>query len=342
MDKLLSNSSNIEYVPENYIFPPETRPGDEKIPLGSNIPMIDLSEAEKGDRIRTIQKIIKAAEEFGFFQVINHGVSLNIMDETRSVFKELFQMPVEYKQTLCTGDPLSPCKMCTSSITYAIQKVHLWRDNFRHPCHPPEKWQHFWPEKPTRYRECVRKCSVEVKKLASRILSLISEGLGLDCGYFDNDLSGSMLLSVNHYPPCPEPSLTLGITKHGDPNLITILLQDDICGLQIFKDGKWIAVEAIPFAFVVNVGYQLQIVSNGKLPSVEHRVVTNCTDTRTTAAFFVAPSDDCIIEPAQSLTDEHHPPIFKSFTYKEFHAHFYAKDGDTNVVLKPFETQKGN
>ena len=88
---------------------------------------------------------------------------------------------------------------------------------------------------------------------------MISEGLGLECGYFDNDLSGSMLLSVNHYPPCPEPSLTLGITKHSDPNLITILLQDDVCGLQVFKNGKWVAVEPFPDAFVVNIGYQLQV-----------------------------------------------------------------------------------
>jgi hypothetical protein len=90
-------------------------------------------------------------------------------------------------------------------------------------------------------------------------MNLIGEGLGLKYGYFDNDLTGSILLSVNHYPSCSEPSLTLGITKHSDPNLITILLQDDVSGLQVFKDGEWIAVEALPHAFVINVGYQLQV-----------------------------------------------------------------------------------
>jgi len=55
-------------------------------------------------------------------------------------------------------------------------------------------------------------------------MNLIGEGLGLEYGYFDNDLTGLVLLSVNHYPPCSEPNLTLGITKHSDPNLITILL----------------------------------------------------------------------------------------------------------------------
>jgi len=74
------------------------------------------------------------------------------MNEARSVFKELFEMPEEEKQKLCSDDPSKTCKMFTSSVNYATEKVHLWRDNFRHPCHPLEKWQHLWPENPTRYR----------------------------------------------------------------------------------------------------------------------------------------------------------------------------------------------
>ncbi|BAT95338.1 Protein DOWNY MILDEW RESISTANCE 6 [Vigna angularis] len=341
MDKLLSSRFNHESLSGDYIFPPELRPGDLKIPFGSNISVIDLSEAENGDRTNTIQKIIKASEEFGFFQVINHGISENVMNEARSVFKELFEMPAEEKQKLCSDDPSKTCKMFTSSVNYATEKVHLWRDNFRHPCHPLEQWQHLWPENPTRYRECVGSFSVEVKKLASRILSLISEGLGLECGYFENDLTGSVLLTINHYPPCPEPSLALGITKHSDPNLITILLQDHVCGLQVLKDGNWIAVQPIPNAFVINVGYQLQVISNGKLISAEHRAVTNSHDTRTSAAFFVAPTDECVVEPAEALTDEHHPPIFKAFKYKDFNSHYFAKYADTETVLKSFAAQKG-
>ncbi|KAK7393403.1 hypothetical protein VNO78_21958 [Psophocarpus tetragonolobus] len=339
MDKLLSNGFSDGPLPEGYVFPPELRPGDLKIPLGTKIPVIDLNEAQNGDRTNTAHKIIKAAEEFGFFQVINHGISENEMKEAVSVFKELFEMPAEEKQKLCTDDPSKTCKMFTSSVNYATEKVHLWRDNFRHPCHPLEQWQHLWPEKPNTYRECVGSFSVQVKNLASRILSLISEGLGLKSGYFENDLTGSMVLSINHYPPCPEPSLALGITKHADPNLITILLLDDVCGLQVLKDGNWISVEPIPNAFVINIGYQLQIISNGKLISAEHRAVTNSCATRTSAAFFIAPSDECIIEPAEAITDEHHPPIFKSFKYKDFNSYYFAKYGDTNKVLKAFEAQ---
>jgi len=72
MDKLITSCwSNFQSVPEDYIFPPESRPGNLKIPFNSSIPVIDLSEAQKGDRANIIQKMIKASEEFGFFQVLS-------------------------------------------------------------------------------------------------------------------------------------------------------------------------------------------------------------------------------------------------------------------------------
>ena len=75
------------------------------------------------------------------------------------------------------------------------------------------------------FRDVVGECSAQVRELAWKILELMSQGLGLRPGYFRGEVSQEMLLSANYYPPCPEPSLTLGLPKHGDPNLITILVQ---------------------------------------------------------------------------------------------------------------------
>lgn len=108
-------------------------------------------------------------------------------------------------------------------------------------------------------RDVVGKYSVEVRNLSIRVLELICEGLGLEPGFFEDELTDAQLLSVNHYPPCPEPSLSLGLPKHSDPNLITFLLQGLVYGLQVFKDGQWIGVEPLPNAYVVNIGYQLQV-----------------------------------------------------------------------------------
>lgn len=97
-----------------------------------------------------------------------------------------------------------------------------------------------------------------IENLSRRILGVIGEGLGLEEGYLE-EISQVQLLVGNYYPACPDPSLTLGLLKHCDPSLITILLQQDVCGLQVLNDGKWMLVSSIPNAFVVNIGNQLQV-----------------------------------------------------------------------------------
>lgn len=70
---------------------------------------------------------------------------------------------------------------------------------------------------------------------------------------------GSQLMIVNFYPPCPEPDLTLGMPPHSDYGFLTLLLQDEVEGLQIQYKDKWVTVESIPNAFVVNVGDHLEV-----------------------------------------------------------------------------------
>ncbi|XP_022727794.1 hyoscyamine 6-dioxygenase-like [Durio zibethinus] len=338
MEKLVSNWCKSKPLPESYIFPPETRPGKLLVPICNTIPVIDLSKAEGQNRTDIIQQILKASQEFGFFQVVNHGIPKNLMNESMDVFKEVFQMPAEEKAILYSDDPKKSCRLLTSSPNYDWEEIHVWRDNLRHPCHPLEESIKLWPEKPTRYREVVSTYSIEAKKLGLRILELVSEGLGLESGYFGDKLSEALSISVNHYPTCPDPSLTLGLSKHCDANLITILHQGDVSGLQVFKDGEWIGVEPLHNAIVINIGHQLQIISNNKLKSAEHRVVTNSKVARTTAAFFIGPSDDSIIEPAKSLTNHAcNPPLYRAFEYKEFILNFYSMMGYDELSLKPFK-----
>lgn len=97
-------------------------------------------------------------------------------------------------------------------------------------------------------------------------MKLIAEGLGLEPEYFTNEMRRAQSMFVHHYPPCPDPSLTLGTRKHGDTSLITILLQDNVPGLQVLKDDQWIGIQPISNAFVVNFGYQLQVHNNFYFP----------------------------------------------------------------------------
>ncbi|KAM0007120.1 putative 2'-deoxymugineic-acid 2'-dioxygenase [Helianthus debilis subsp. tardiflorus] len=184
--------------------------------------------------------------------------------------------------------------------------------------------------------DVVGKYSLEVRKLSLRVLELIREGLGLEPEYFGEELTGGQLLSINHYLPSPDPSLTLGLPKHADPNLITVLLQGSVSGLQVFKDGQWLGVEPLPHAFVVNIGHQLQIISNGKLRSAEHRAVTNSREARTTIVSFISPCQDTIIEPVKSMIDTG-VPCFQPFKFKDFLKFYEEKKGDTEAMMKVYK-----
>ncbi|XWS69076.1 hypothetical protein CRYUN_Cryun04dG0148500 [Craigia yunnanensis] len=158
---------------------------------------------------------------------------------------------------------------------------------------------------------------VVLRVLMKRLLSLISQGLGLEKDCLEKKLGQKPIhpAQANYYPPCPDSELTLGLYVHTDlTSALTIVRQSEgVTGLQVIKDGKWVSVESIPDAFVINLGYQIQVLSNGRYKSVHHRAVTNKTQKRVSVATFYAPSRDSIIGPIQDLIDEQHPPAYREF-----------------------------
>ncbi|KAK1356696.1 hyoscyamine 6-dioxygenase-like [Heracleum sosnowskyi] len=300
---------DVQNVPTNYAFPEKDRPG-ELPPVCLTLPVIDLGNATDAD---LVNQILKASQEFGFFQVINHGVSDKLLGDTSNVFKDFFEIPVKDNSNSSGKSNW----IYVSSTSFDRDGVHLWRENIKHPCNPLKDCMQQWPENPIGYRDVVSIYLSEISKLGTMILDLICKGLGLEVGYF-NRLGEVELLSANSYPPCPDPSLTLGLLRHHDPSIITILYQGNVPGLQVMKDRNWITVGAMPNAFVVNIGNQLEIFSNGMLKSVEHRVVTNSSEARLSIAAFINPSPDCIVEPAQALVTELNPARYKPTSYKEF------------------------
>ncbi|PWA43549.1 flavanone 3-hydroxylase [Artemisia annua] len=289
---------DVELVPESYIFSPTDRPQNLDVASCDSIP------------------------------VINHRVPKKIMSDAMSVLKEFFDMPSKE----ATGYVPQNKGWIYTNNDCTKDGVHIWRENLKHLCHPLDKCTKLWPNKPTRYQEVIAAYLLEINKLSLRILEMICEGLGLEPGYL-SDTSEVQILSSNFYPSCPDPSLILGILAHQDTSLITLVYQGDSPGLQFLKDGQWINVGSIPNSFVVNIGNQLEIVSNGKLRSIDHRVVTSKDKTRISIATFVNPSYACIIEPAKALVNKNEPSRYKASRYKEYVDRNKAF-GDYTVALR--------
>ncbi|KAK6162488.1 hypothetical protein DH2020_002329 [Rehmannia glutinosa] len=323
-------------LPTSYIRPESERPKLSEVSECNNVPVIDLSCE---DRSLIIKQIGDACREYGFFQqVINHGVPKELVDKIQGVAHEFFGLPVEEKMKLYSDDPSKTMRLSTS-FNVKKETVHNWRDYLRLHCYPLEKYVPEWPSNPVSFKDIVSSYCAEVRQLGFRLQEAISESLGLDKDSLKNVLGEQgQHMAINYYPACPEPELTYGLPAHTDPNALTILLQDlHVAGLQVLKDGKWLAIKPHPDAFVINIGDQIQALSNGKYKSVWHRAVVNADKARLSVASFLCPCDGANISAPKGLTSGGDEALYRDYTYAEYYKKFWSRNLDQEHCLELFK-----
>ncbi|CAI8607771.1 unnamed protein product [Vicia faba] len=331
-------ASTLNHVPSNFIRPIGDRPDLQLLSsTNDSIPIIDLQGLDSSNRYEIIQKIAHACQNYGFFQILNHGVSEKVVSDMMNVSKDFFNMSESERMKSYSDDPLKTTRLSTS-FNVKTEKISNWRDFLRLHCHPLEDYVHEWPANPPSFRDDAAEYSKQLRNLALRLLEAISESLGLEKDYINKALGKhGQHMAINYYPPCPEPELTYGLPAHADPNVITILLQNDVVGLQVLKDGKWITINPVPNTFIVNIGDQIQVISNDKYKSVLHRALVNSEKERMSIPTFYCPSPDAIMKPAPELLDNDHPAQYKDYEYNEYFKKFWNRGLSKETCVDMFK-----
>ncbi|OEL33052.1 Gibberellin 2-beta-dioxygenase 8 [Dichanthelium oligosanthes] len=286
------------------------------------LPMIDVgcltsagggSEAE---RATCVAAIARAAEEWGFFQVRNHGVAPGLLDAMRREQARLFRLPFEAKAT--AGLLNDSYRWGTPTATSPQQLS--WSEAFHVPlagvsgnggrsCNFGDL---------TTLRDVTREVAAAMSKLAGTLARVLAEALlGRPAGdrFPEGCDEATCFLRLNRYPPCPvsrPDGGAFGLVPHTDSDFLTVLCQDHVGGLQLMKGARWVAVKPIPGALIVNIGDLFQAWSNNRYKSVEHKVITNAMTERYSIAYFLCPSYDSPIGTCEE------PSPYRTFTFGEY------------------------
>ncbi|KAK7385537.1 hypothetical protein VNO78_31260 [Psophocarpus tetragonolobus] len=279
------------------------------------LPVIDLQSLTQDMNMNKLFE--EACKHWGLFRLVNHGVPSTLLTQLQDQAKQLFSLSFESKQALCStanpvtyfwGTPaLSPSGTALTKASQRINRV----EGFNIPLCKLSQFQSQLPQLHSfrllllEYGECL-------SRIATTLFQVMVKNLDLNLQPSSSYMAENTgMLRVYRYPNCSNSNVGLGMEVHTDSSVLSILNQEnEVSGLEVLKDHRWLTVKPISNTLIVNLGDMMQAISDDKYKSVTHRVKLNNHKERISVCYFVFPEEDHEIKSSK----------YRPFTYSEFRA----------------------
>lgn len=311
----------------------------------SALPLIDISGLHSHDPVDqhlVAEQLRQACEQHGFFYITGHGIDPALISSLFAASQRFFDLPMTEKlavdkklsrcnrgyeplraQTLESGAPPDLKESFYAGAEVAANDARVLAGRFNTG---PNQWPETLPD----FRAVMQNYYQAAYDLGATIVRGLALSLGVPVSHFDGYLKeAAATLRLLHYPPQPanpEPG-EKGCGEHTDFGGVTLLLQDEAGGLQVWDKNldSWIDAPPVPGAFVVNIGDLFARWTNDRYVSTLHRVINVSGRERYSVPFFFTGNPLHKVECIPTCLDEGELPRYPAVTVEQHQIECYRR-----------------
>ena len=268
------------------------------------------------------QSLGASFERYGFAVLGGHGLDPVLLQRALSATRAFFALPDEVKRRYKTGfggaRGYTPFGIETAKGATHHDLKEFWHIGRELPAnHPYTEYmpKNVWPDEIADFHASTYALYEALDSLGKKVLCAIAVYLGLNVDFFTPTVAeGNSVLRLLHYPPVTTPGESVRAGTHGDINVITLLLGAEEPGLQLLdRDGRWLPITPPEDCIVCNIGDMLSRLTNGVLPSTQHRVINPAEArkdfARYSTPFFLHFEPLYVIETLTNCITPEHPDL---------------------------------
>ncbi|XP_057438009.1 probable 2-oxoglutarate-dependent dioxygenase AOP1 [Lotus japonicus] len=312
------------------------READSKLKMGSEdkvkLPVIDfpfLDLESNGSHWESVKsQVHRALVEYGCFEAVFDKVSLDLRRALFVELEELFDLPLETKRGVVSGNPyhgyLEPWNLYESMGIDDVDDSEKVENTTKI----------LWPEGKPSFSKTLQSFMEQVSRLDQIIRKMSLESLGVEKYLEEHMKSTHYLARLIKYSAPQTNEEQVGLPEHTDKNTLTILCQNQIDGLELqTKSGEWIKCKpSSPYSFVAFSGDAFYAWTNGRVHSPHHRVMMTGNETRFSVGLFTVPKPGHMIKAPEELVTEEHPLLFKPYVHSEFMRFLQSSEGEKQAL----------